>query len=240
MCWGALVGSYFGTIPSGHDVFSIFAQKVKKIDATNMEEMMKISIYIGIFHICLANIMVAWKYKNSLYSLSKIGWALISLSGIIFIPYIMLGEKKSAHKEEIALYMLIIGLSLIFLFTSKSKNFFKRGFDGLLGLTKISSIFGDILSYLRIFALGLASASLGMTFNQLSTQVVETFPIIGYVMAFIILLVGHSINFGLGIISGVVHGLRLNVIEFFNWSISDEGYPFNAFSKTEVKKWIKL
>jgi V/A-type H+-transporting ATPase subunit I len=47
------------------------------------------------------------------------------------------------------------------------------------------------------------------------------------------LLIGHTLNIMLGIMSGVVHGLRLNFIEFYNWSVSDEGYPFNAFSKKE-------
>jgi len=49
----------------------------------------------------------------------------------------------------------------------------------------------------------------------------------------LILIIGHSLNIMLGIMSGVVHGLRLNFIEFYNWSVSDEGYPFKAFSKKE-------
>jgi V/A-type H+-transporting ATPase subunit I len=158
----------------------------------------------------------------------------------MYIPMIMMGEKINNIFGTIAPNLLTGGLIMVFLFSSESKNIFKRIIDGLLGLTKISTAFGDVLSYLRIFALGLASASLGITFNQLSIQVIDAMPTLGYVMAFIILILGQAINFGLGIMSGVVHGLRLNVIEFFNWSISDEGYPFNAFKKMEVKKWIKL
>jgi V/A-type H+-transporting ATPase subunit I len=56
-------------------------------------------------------------------------------------------------------------------------------------------------------------------------------PGLGIFLAILILVAGHGINLLLGIISGVVHGLRLNCIEFFNWSLTEEGYPFRAFSK---------
>jgi V/A-type H+-transporting ATPase subunit I len=54
---------------------------------------------------------------------------------------------------------------------------------------------------------------------------------VGVLLALLILLVGHGINFLLGLMGGVVHGLRLNCIEFFNWSLTEEGYPFQAFRK---------
>jgi V/A-type H+-transporting ATPase subunit I len=47
----------------------------------------------------------------------------------------------------------------------------------------------------------------------------------------LILLIGHAINFSMGLMSGVVHGMRLNVIEFFNWSLPEEGQRFRAFAK---------
>ena len=90
------------------------------------------------------------------------------------------------------------------------------------------------MSYLRLFALGLASASLALTFNQLADQVYQAVPGLGLLLSILILLLGHSINLVLGIISGFVHGLRLNFIEFFNWGIADEGYPFQAFAKKEM------
>ena len=87
-----------------------------------------------------------------------------------------------------------------------------------------------MLSYLRLFALGLASAQLATTFNSLAVETVKI-PGLGILLAILIVLVGHGINLLLGIMGGVVHGLRLNCIEFFNWSLKDEGYPFRAFCK---------
>jgi len=56
-------------------------------------------------------------------------------------------------------------------------------------------------------------------------------------LAFLLLLLGHGLNFALIIMSGFVHGLRLNFIEFFNWSISEEGYAYRPFCRKESKSW---
>jgi V/A-type H+-transporting ATPase subunit I len=53
-------------------------------------------------------------------------------------------------------------------------------------------------------------------------------------VAGLVLLFGHGVTFLLGIMSGVVHGLRLNYIEFFGWGLTEEGYPFQTFAKKEV------
>jgi len=101
-------------------------------------------------------------------------------------------------------------------------------------LTNLPRIFGDVLSYLRLFALGLASSSLALTFNQLAQQVTEAIPGPGLLIGLLILIIGHGLNFALSVMGGVVHGLRLNYIEFYNWGLSEEGYPFKAFSKKEI------
>ena len=87
-----------------------------------------------------------------------------------------------------------------------------------------------------MFALGLASASLALTFNGLAAQVHAEVEGLGLLLAILILLVGHALNLALGVMSGVVHGLRLNFIEFYNWALSGEGYPFRAFRKKELNQ----
>ena len=100
-------------------------------------------------------------------------------------------------------------------------------------MAKLTNAFGDILSYLRLFALGLASASLAMAFNDLARDAQQNMGGFGILVAIIIIVVGHSLNFVLALVSGFVHGLRLNLIEFFNWGIPEEGIPFRAFAKPE-------
>ena len=133
-----------------------------------------------------------------------------------------------------------LGFAAIFLFSSvrpvhKPTDVIMRLLGGLQGISGITKIFGDILSYLRLFALGLAGASLSLTFNNLAMQAREVEGT-GLLFSLLILLLGHTLNILLCLMSAVVHGLRLNVIEFFNWGLSDEGYPFKAYTKKEINE----
>ena len=110
-----------------------------------------------------------------------------------------------------------------------------RLLQGLLALTNATKVFGDVLSYLRLFALGLASASLAITFNQIASDVAAAAPGAGLLLQLLILLLGHGLNLALAVISGVVHGLRLNFIEFFTWGMEEEGRPFRPFHKKEIE-----
>ena len=110
-----------------------------------------------------------------------------------------------------------------------------RMLDGLKALTGAMGMFGDVLSYMRLFALGLASASLALTFNGLATQIREEVPGMGLFLAILVLLLGHVINLALSIMSGVVHGLRLNFIEFYKWGMPGEGKAFEKFARKEVQ-----
>lgn len=128
--------------------------------------------------------------------------------------------------------MSLGGLGVLF-FSETGGSRLSRMMGGLLGLARITNAFGDVLSYLRLFALGLASASLALTFNGLAGDVVEALPGVGVLFAFFILVIGHAVNLALAIMSGFVHGLRLNVIEFFNWGLPEEGRPFQPFARKE-------
>jgi V/A-type H+-transporting ATPase subunit I len=88
-----------------------------------------------------------------------------------------------------------------------------------------------VLSYLRLFALGLASSALAVTFNQLAADAYREFVGGGVLLAAAVLTLGHGVNVALGVIGGLVHGLRLNLIEFLSWSLASEGRPFRRFAK---------
>ena len=107
-----------------------------------------------------------------------------------------------------------------------------RLLEGLKGLTELSKAFGDVLSYLRLFALGLASIKLAEAFNSLAAM---SWGGVATILGVLVLLVGHSINLAMGIMGGVVHGLRLNLIEFFNWSLPEEGERFRSFERKALK-----
>ena len=227
LVWGIVVGSYFGLSPAEETL----AGNLKLLDINNFDIMMKLSVCIGVFHIALANAIMAWNARGYNRAWMHTGWIAAVCGGLLVW---LSGEY--AGLNLVGQVCFATGLLLVFLFGSERKvsspvDLAWRVLEGLSSLTNITKLFGDVLSYLRLFALGLASASLALTFNNLAQQVAEAHPGTGILFALLILLVGHVLNILLSLMSGVVHGLRLNFIEFYNWGLSGEGYPFRAFSK---------
>ncbi len=231
LIWGIAVGSYFGITPATYTVLG----HLKVIEMNDFDAMMHISITIGVIHIILANLVQAYQLKQQTTRFASLGWAFLTAGGYLLFEAM---GRNSLVLERGADVLLGLAAMLILFFSSdrplkKPIDLFYRLIKGIMRLFEVTKIFGDVLSYMRLFALGLASASLAITFNHLAIQVYDALPGLGLWFAILILIVGHLLNILLGIMSGVVHGLRLNFIEFYNWSVSDEGYPFKEFSKKE-------
>lgn len=228
--YGIMVGSYFGVAPPPHSIFG----RLKILSVDDYGTMMTISILIGVTHLVIANIGEMWCKRWSWVMISSLGWILIFAGGTILWQHFA-GSLGTKSWESAGIGCGVAGLSLVVLFTKTRGPLWKRLLGGLQALTRLSGAFGDTLSYLRLFALGLASASLATTFNDLGAQVGAAVPGIGFLLSIIIILLGHGLNLTLAFASGVIHGLRLNFIEFFNWSMPDEGRPFKAFTKKEAR-----
>lgn len=231
MVWGVLIGSYFGTNPPD----GAWIAKLVIIDLNDFDTMLKISIMVGVAHVAMANAVVAFSHWGQALSFARIGWIAVLFGGLA-----AWWNVPGTTLYYTGLGGVAIGLGAVFVFSgchrvTSLKGLSMRVLDGLLALTNVTKIFGDVLSYLRLFALGLASASLAVTFNTLAMQIMDSVPGIGLLFGLLILIVGHALNLALSIMSGVVHGLRLNFIEFYNWGLSEEGYPFKAFERKEVR-----
>jgi V/A-type H+-transporting ATPase subunit I len=227
---GVLFGSYFGVTPPEDSLLGRF--HILEISDTN--RMMLISVVIGAFHIVLANVMNAYRYQQWQDRLPSVGWIgvicggfALAISGSITLPGL----------QKLSIALMAIGGLLILWFTAPGAKPLARILHGLDGLTKLSGALGDVLSYLRLFALGLGSAALAIEFNRMAASVNESYPGIGLFFALLILVLGHGINLALGITSGVIHGLRLNVIEFFNWGLKEEGTLYKPFKQSEDNLW---
>ncbi|MEA5443540.1 V-type ATP synthase subunit I [Cyanobium gracile] len=230
LLYGVLAGSYFGVAPPATTVLA----HLKVLNLNDYDEMMKISLLVGALHLILANGIVAFRAVSIAERARPVGWIAIILAGLS----LYLGAN-SAVGRDLGIGLGSGGFLTILLLSSERPldspgDLLLRLFDGLASLANLSKLFGDVMSYLRLFALGLASASLAVTFNQLAGQVYRSDVPLGVAIALLILLLGHGINLLLAIISGFVHGLRLNFIEFFNWSLDEEGYPFEPFIKRET------
>ncbi|MCQ8128407.1 V-type ATP synthase subunit I [Methylomonas rivi] len=230
--WGILCGSYFGYGPQAGGIL----ETVQVFDLKDFDGMMRFSIAVGVIHIALANLIKAWQLRASSQALAPIGWIAMVSGGFCY----WLGmDSGTGILQTTGQVSLGLGALLLLLFSSERKvkhwsDWFWRSVTGVESLINITKLFGDVLSYMRLFALGLAGASLALTFNNLAEQVFHALPGPGLFFAILIFVLGHALNLLLCILSGLVHGLRLNFIEFYNWSVSDEGYPFKAFSKKGV------
>lgn len=226
LAYGMLIGSYFGVLPREGSVLDWFFV----FDMNDSNRMMKISVCIGCLHILLATVMDALRYKGSLQALAPVGWALVVSAGLLLL---LITSFELNGLNSLPIGLAVCGALLVLLFSSPYEKPLPRLLHGLHGLTRFTAAFGDIFSYLRLFALGLASGSLAIEFNHMATDIYQAMPGVGLVFAFLVLFLGHTINFLLGLMSGVIQGLRLNVIEFFNWGLKEEGTPFKPFRRTE-------
>ena len=220
--FGIISASYFGVNladdnPLNKVMFLNFNTKEGQNHA------MLFSVIVGMIHLSFAHAIKFYRTRD----FTSLGWIVVIWSG-----YALLDARMVQGVEApIATYVLILGLGLVILFTSSNKNFIIRILAGLNGALGIVQLFADVLSYIRLFALGLATMYMCQTFNMLSVMAYKNLPYVGIIMAVVILVCGHAINLVLGIMGGVVHGLRLNFLEWYRWCIEGDGLPFKPFRK---------
>ena len=133
--------------------------------------------------------------------------------------------KTTAPLKTVGLVLLIVSLVGILLTAGRHRkgilSKFLGGFSGLYGLVNLLS---DLLSYARIFGLGLASGAIGMAFNTLGSMFFGTIP--GYIIGFIVLIPLHAFNLGIGLLGAYVHNARLQFLEFYGKFYDGGGIPF--------------
>ncbi len=215
--YGVFVGSYFGVAPPDASLLAHF----QLFDLNHFDQMMTLSLLVGIAHLGLA-LFVKFRFHTGSEKWMSFSWLWLLICAA---TYVTTDQLSSIYAMVIT---PLIWAAISMSYGQSTLNRIQLFFSPFMQLSKL---FGDVLSYMRLFALGLASASLAMTFNQLSLDVREAFPGMGVLLSVLILLVGHLLNFALAIMGGVVHSMRLNCIEFFNWALNKEGYPFNPFKR---------
>ncbi len=168
------------------------------------------------------------------YALSTIGWIILILGNIIIYA---LGS--AVNKEVITiLYYVLFGISgvLILLMNNPDKNIFVNFGGGLWEVYSIvTGVMGDLLSYIRLFALGVSSAILGYVFNDLAMQMSGDVPVLSQLIFLLILLIGHGLNIFMATLGAFVHPMRLTFVEFYkNAGFQGGGKAYNPFRHKEV------
>ena len=199
--------------------------------------MMVVAVCVGILQILfgmgfkIVRITIQLGLK---YALSEIGWLVLLLDMIVMLLLKFAGVDMPQFATNTIYGIACACGVLILFFNSPGKNPFLNLGSGLWGTyNMVSGLLGDVLSYIRLFALGLAGGILGGVFNQLAFQAGGALPVwVGWLPTALILLLGHGLNLFLCIISALVHPIRLTFVEFFkNAGFEGGGKAYKPFSK---------
>ena len=130
-------------------------------------------------------------------------------------------------------YIGLGGLVLILLFTSDNKNIFVKLFKGVAALYDITGVFGDMLSYIRLFGLGTTGGILGLVVNSIASQL-GAVPYVGWLLMGIMLIFGHIFVLFISALGAFVHPMRLTFVEFYkNVGFDGGGRAYNPLKRNK-------
>ena len=240
---GYLMGTFFGI-----DIYRAewFPESAKAIMFNNLgvngkigeyDVMMVLALVIGVVHIILAMTIKAISYtkrdgfKNTV---STWGWLLLIVGGICTAILAMTFSLPTETVKWILIGIGAVSALGIFIFNTPGRNPLINIGAGLwdtYGMT--TGLLGDVLSYIRLYALGLAGGMLGAAFNQLGTQVLGENPNVGTWIGFILIVTfGHVLNLLMACLGAFVHPLRLSFVEYFkNAGYEGSGKIYTPFKK---------
>jgi len=210
--WGLLSGTWFGSeqlaqLPVLRDCV---LPQLDSFSDSSQNFVMQLTFTIGAIHLSIARLMSAFKRMNSPTAIAELGWIAI-IWGIYFVANNLI---LSVPLNSAVIPLVAGGAAVVALFANFQKNIVK-GFLlslGNLPLDIISS-FSDVVSYIRLFAVGFATVIVASSFNDMAAGVGFN-SILSGVMVSVILVFGHGLNIILGLMAVLVHGVRLNMLEF--------------------------
>lgn len=232
--WGAITGSWFGSpaliqgtfleklvvtpLTEGFDFYTPTGEFYKRL--TGQDVIMLLCFIIGLTQLTIAQV---WNFlreiaNRSLKAVAQAAWIFVNF-GLFYlvldmVMYFNLDQALGTGGMigKVSLYLILGGMVLVLFFSSQEGNFVKGILSGLGGLlpTVLNAVsaFGDIISYVRLFAVGLAGFEIANSFNTMVSSMDNV------IVSSIILIVAHTFNFVLCCLGVLVHGIRLNMLEF--------------------------
>ncbi len=180
---------------------------------------MVLSLIIGVLHVCLALIIKtiqATRNHGFLHSLGTWGWTLLIVGGVIVGAFALAGVIDAALTKWIIIGLGSVSALGILFFNTPGRNPLINFGSGLWDTYNTATgLLSDVLSYLRLYALGLAGAMLGYAFNDLGKMILGDGGVGNWIFFIVILVIGHTLNIAMCALGAFVHPLRLNFLEFF-------------------------
>ena len=245
---GAVFNTFFGASLTDLDLPQWMNSLVitGKWDGTSYDKTMVIALLVGMFHICFAMTVKAicstarYGFKNSL---SDWGWWLLVGGSVVVATLNYLGVIDMEVSKMAFIGIGGVAAIGIYLLNNIRRNVFANIGAGLWDTYNMATgLMGDLLSYLRLYALGLAGGMLGGVFNTLGMQLRDSmgdflFGIPGWICFGLIFVAGHGLNIALSCLSGYVHSIRLTFVEYFkNSGYDGKGVEYKPFSSKKNDK----
>ena len=242
---GLFLGTFFGInlkeiswIPEGLRKLMLVGKV--EVNGTGYDIAMIAAIAIGVFHICLAQVIKAasiTKRAGFKLAISTWGWVLLIVGGLI-VAGLALSHVLNASVTKIAIIVIgVLSVLGIFIFNKPGRNPLLNIGAGLWDTYQVATgLLGDVLSYIRLYALGLAGGMLGGAFNDIASMTLGSNPTWQWLVFIIIVLVGHALNFAMSCLGAFVHPLRLTFVEYFK----NSGYEGKGLDYKPLTNEIKI
>ncbi len=237
---GILLGTFFGInlqevswIPEGLRKYMLVGKV--EIGGASYDIAMVAAIAVGVFHICLAMVIKAigiTKRAGFKAAISTWGWVILIVGGLI-VAGLALTQVLDASATKIAIIAIgILSVLSIFIFNKPGRNPLLNIGAGLWDTYQMATgLLGDVLSYIRLYALGLAGGMLGAAFNNLGQMVLGDNPTWQWPFFLLIVIIGHALNFAMSCLGAFVHPLRLTFVEYFkNSGYEGKGQEYSPLS----------
>lgn len=235
--WGAINGSWFGSFELIRGTFLeqlVVSQLTEGINIYNPagelyqrlsgQDVIKLLCFIiALIHLTIAQVwnLLLELANRSLKAVAQLGWMCVNF-GLFYLvlSMVMYFDLDGVFATggligRVSIILILGGLALVLLFGSQEGNFVRGVLGGLKDFlpTTLGTVnaFGDIISYIRLFAVGLAGAEIAKSFNAMAGGLLEGNT---FMLGVLVLLLGHTLNFVLCCLGVLVHGIRLNMLEF--------------------------
>lgn len=206
-------------VADAHTFVSFIDEKSHKaivLDALSDQIMFELALFIGVLHLLIS----LCRYVGRQWQ--HIGWIAFLIGAYLYFPAYLntpsllnfVGGIDLVQGGEVGLQLMSGGIA-----TACLLSIIRHGWTGIFEIAVLIQVFADTLSYLRLYALGLSGAIVSATINEIAS----TLPLLP---ATLLILISHATNMILGTMSGVIHGLRLNFLEWYHYSFEGGGKQF--------------
>ncbi len=220
--WGAMTGTFFGQEWLKNKGFTALVPELNDV-----KFMQAFCFFLGAFHLSLAHSWRAILKFPSVSALADIGWIGVLWTAFFLARTLILGDPFPSW----GIWFVSVGVGLVVLFTNPQRNMLRAIGEGL-GTVALSLMnnFTDVVSYVRLFAVGLATVAIAETTNSMAAGVGN--GAMAVIFGALIIGIGHTLNIVLGPMSVLVHGVRLNVLEFSGHArVSWSGFEYEPLKE---------